>query len=76
MSEISFNDNCLHPAGLTTSARNGKELLRDAVVKLAIDVKNLFQKGIGVTGSGQSAKSSTSEASGSGSLPLCLVRLK
>jgi hypothetical protein len=50
--------------------------LSDAEVKLAIDVKNLFEKGIGVTGNGQSAKSSASEASGSGSLPLCWVTEK
>jgi hypothetical protein len=61
----------LHPAGRTTSARNGKDLFGDAAVKLAIDVKNLFEKGIGVIGSGQSVKSSASEASGSGSLLLC-----
>jgi hypothetical protein len=50
--------------------------LGDAAVKLAIDFKNLFEKGIGVTGNGQSAKSSASEASGSGSLSLCCIGVK
>jgi hypothetical protein len=76
VTEKCSNPNHLHPAGPTTSASNGKNLLGDAAVKLAIDVKNLFEKGIGVTGNGQSAKSSASEASGSGSLPLCWVTEK
>jgi hypothetical protein len=70
------NDNYLYPEGLTTSARNVKDLFGDAAVKLAVDVKNLFEKGIGIIGNGQSAKSSASEASGSGSLPLCWVTVK
>jgi hypothetical protein len=76
VTEIHSSDNHLNPAGHTTSARNGNNLLGDAAVKLAIDVKNLFEKGIGVIGSDQSAKSSASEASGSGSLPLLWVTVK
>jgi hypothetical protein len=76
MTEIRSSDNHLYPAGHTTSARNGNNLLGDAAVKLAVAVKNLFQKGIGIIGNGQSAKSSAFEANGSGSLPLFWVTVK